>query len=96
MMMEAVQTSETLANSYQSSRCYNPEDSHLHTHHHENLKSCPRTVYIGRQNNLILSNAKTHRDTIIKNSSRSQAYKKKDINYSPMSNIPIPQFLYLV
>jgi hypothetical protein len=28
-MMEAVQTSETLVNSYQSARRYNPEDSHL-------------------------------------------------------------------
>jgi hypothetical protein len=29
LMMEAVQTSETLVNSYQSTRRYNPEDSHL-------------------------------------------------------------------
>jgi hypothetical protein len=28
-MMEAVQTAETLVNSYQSTRRYNPEDSHL-------------------------------------------------------------------
>jgi hypothetical protein len=28
-MMEAVQTSETSVNSYQSTRRYNPEDSHL-------------------------------------------------------------------
>jgi hypothetical protein len=28
-MMEAVQTSETLVNSYQSAWCYNPEDRHL-------------------------------------------------------------------
>jgi hypothetical protein len=26
-------------NFYQTTRCYNPEDSHLHTHHCENLKS---------------------------------------------------------
>jgi hypothetical protein len=39
LMMEAVQTSETLVNSYQSTWCYNPEDSHLHSHRHENLKS---------------------------------------------------------
>jgi hypothetical protein len=31
LMMEAVQTSVTLVNSYQSAWCYNPEDSHLHT-----------------------------------------------------------------
>jgi hypothetical protein len=29
-MMEAVQTSETLANLHQSTRRYNPEESHLH------------------------------------------------------------------
>jgi hypothetical protein len=39
MMMEAVQTSETPVNSYQSIQCYNPEDSHLHTHLCESLKS---------------------------------------------------------
>jgi hypothetical protein len=38
-MMEAVQTSETVVNLYQSTRRYNPEDSHLHNHHRENLKS---------------------------------------------------------
>jgi hypothetical protein len=30
LMTEAVQTSETVVNSYQSTRRYNPEDSHLH------------------------------------------------------------------
>jgi hypothetical protein len=39
LMMEAVQTAETSVNSYQSTRRYNPEDSHLCTHRHENLKS---------------------------------------------------------
>jgi hypothetical protein len=38
-MMEAVSTSETLVNFYQTTRCYNPEDSNLHTHRRENLKS---------------------------------------------------------
>jgi hypothetical protein len=38
-MMEAVQTSETPLNSYQSTRRYNPEASHLRTHCRENLKS---------------------------------------------------------
>jgi hypothetical protein len=31
LMMEAARTSETLVNFYQTARCYNPEDSHLHT-----------------------------------------------------------------
>jgi hypothetical protein len=39
LIMEAVQTSKTLVNSHQSTWCYNPEDSHLHNHWHENPKS---------------------------------------------------------
>jgi hypothetical protein len=31
LMKEAVQTSETLVNSYESTRNYNPKDSHLQT-----------------------------------------------------------------
>jgi hypothetical protein len=38
-MMEAARASETLVNFYQTTRRYNPEDSHLRTHHSENLKS---------------------------------------------------------
>jgi hypothetical protein len=37
--MEAARTSETLLNFYQTTRRYNPEDSHLRTHRRENLKS---------------------------------------------------------
>jgi hypothetical protein len=37
--MEAASTSETLVNFYQTTRRYNPEDSHLHARHRENLKS---------------------------------------------------------
>jgi hypothetical protein len=39
LMMEAVSTSETSVNSYLSTRRYNPEGSHLHSHRRENLKS---------------------------------------------------------
>jgi hypothetical protein len=37
--MEAASTSETAVNFYQTTQHNNPEDSHLHTCHHENLKS---------------------------------------------------------
>jgi hypothetical protein len=43
-MMEAARTSETLVNFYQTTRRYNPEDSHLRTHRLENLKSYLRMV----------------------------------------------------
>jgi hypothetical protein len=39
LMMEAARTSETLVNFYQTTRLYNPEDSHLRPHRRENLKS---------------------------------------------------------
>jgi hypothetical protein len=39
LMMEAAGTSETLVNFYQTTRRYNPVDSHLRTHRRENLKS---------------------------------------------------------
>jgi hypothetical protein len=32
LMMEPTSTSETSVNFYQTTRCNNPEDSHLHTH----------------------------------------------------------------
>jgi hypothetical protein len=37
--MEAASTSETSVNFYQTTRRYNPEDSHLHTRRRENLES---------------------------------------------------------
>jgi hypothetical protein len=39
LMMEALNTSETSLNLYQTARCNIPEDSHLHTRRPENLKS---------------------------------------------------------
>jgi hypothetical protein len=39
LMMEAARTSETSVNFYQTTRRYNPEDSHLRTHRRKNLKS---------------------------------------------------------
>jgi hypothetical protein len=38
-LMMAASTSETPVNLYQTTWRNNPEDSHLHTRHHENLKS---------------------------------------------------------
>jgi Na+/phosphate symporter len=39
LMTEAVSASETSVNFHQSTRRYNPEDSHLHTRRRNNLKS---------------------------------------------------------
>jgi hypothetical protein len=39
LKIEAAMTSETLVNFYQTTRRYNPEESHLRTHRRENLKS---------------------------------------------------------
>jgi hypothetical protein len=39
LMMEAARTSEMLEDFYQTTRHYNPEDNHLHTHCRKNLKS---------------------------------------------------------
>jgi hypothetical protein len=52
-MMEAARTSETLVNFYQTTRRYDPEDSHLRTHRRENLKSYLR-------NFLLLQNLNIH------------------------------------
>jgi hypothetical protein len=46
LMMDAASTSETLVNFHQTSRRYNPEDSHLRTRRRENLEIClPPLVY---------------------------------------------------
>jgi hypothetical protein len=39
LRLEAARTSEMLVNFCQTTQHYNQEDSHLHTHHRENLKS---------------------------------------------------------
>jgi hypothetical protein len=39
LIMKATSTSEKSVNFYQTTRRYNPEESHHHTHRHENLKS---------------------------------------------------------
>jgi hypothetical protein len=44
-MMEAARTSKTLVNFYQTTRRYNPEESHLRTHRRENLKSYLKCNY---------------------------------------------------
>jgi hypothetical protein len=44
-MMEAANISETSVNFYQTALGYNPEDSHLHNHGRENLKSYLEEAY---------------------------------------------------
>jgi hypothetical protein len=52
LMTEAARTSETLVNFYQTTRCYNPEDSNLLTHRRENLKSYFLLLFIYLRLNL--------------------------------------------
>jgi hypothetical protein len=54
-MMEAVQTSETLVNSYQPRRCYNPEDSYLQHRECLDLGSKRDKVTEARENSIIRS-----------------------------------------
>jgi hypothetical protein len=46
LMMEAVSTSKTSVNFYQTTRRNNPEDSHLHTRRRESLKSHKNKKYL--------------------------------------------------
>jgi hypothetical protein len=46
LMMGVASPSETSVNFYQFTWCNNPEDSHLHTRHRENLKS--QRLLVGR------------------------------------------------
>jgi hypothetical protein len=39
LVVDAAKTTETLVSFYQTTRRYNPEDSHLRTHRRENLRS---------------------------------------------------------
>jgi hypothetical protein len=57
---EAVSTPEMLVNVYQIMQCNIPEDSHLHTHHHENLKYHLELVYLeyDRRTTAILHHSK--------------------------------------
>jgi hypothetical protein len=48
-MMEALQTSEMMINSYLSTQHYNPEDGYLHSHLYENLTSLLHTVLQHKQ-----------------------------------------------
>jgi hypothetical protein len=46
LMMEAASTSETLVKFYQTTQRNIPEDNHLYTRCHENLKSHPKECFI--------------------------------------------------
>jgi hypothetical protein len=45
LTMETARTSETLVNFYQTTQCYNPEDSHLHKQF--NLCNCEEFFFLG-------------------------------------------------
>jgi hypothetical protein len=60
--MEAVQTFETLVNSYQCTRRYNPEDGHLHTHRRDNLKSYLEVFCSGKPEKQHISSTKSEPD----------------------------------
>jgi hypothetical protein len=49
LTMEAAQSAETSVNSCQCTRRYNSEDSHLHSHRRESLKSYQGEVAVRRQ-----------------------------------------------
>jgi hypothetical protein len=59
VMMQAVQTSETSVNSYQSTRRYNPEGSHLHSYRRENLKLYTMSYSRLRRNTRFIQVTKT-------------------------------------
>jgi hypothetical protein len=48
-MIEAARTSETLVNFYQTTRRYNPEDSHLRTHRREIHNFYSRSLKVSDQ-----------------------------------------------
>jgi hypothetical protein len=48
--LQEARTSETVVNFYQTTRRYNPEDSHLRTYRHENLKSYLDELWLPRVN----------------------------------------------
>jgi hypothetical protein len=52
LMMEAVCTSKTSVNFYQTTRRYNPEDSHLHTEH-EWLYKWVYLIYLATLNQVL-------------------------------------------
>jgi hypothetical protein len=45
LIMDAANISETSVKFYESTRHNNPKDSHLHSHHHENLRSHCQVKY---------------------------------------------------
>jgi hypothetical protein len=53
-MMEAARSSKTLVNFYQTTRRYNPEDSHIRTNRRENLKSYFHEYFVTKKAKLPL------------------------------------------
>jgi hypothetical protein len=63
LMMEAVQTSETLVNSHQSTRRYKPEDSHLHHYRYWTPEYHIKLIVNARQTSTVISPSATDRLT---------------------------------
>jgi hypothetical protein len=55
LMMEAAWISESLVTFFQTTRRYNPKDSHLRTHRRENLKSYSHKAICPLQKELLLN-----------------------------------------
>jgi hypothetical protein len=49
--MEAANTFETSVNFYQTTWCFNPQDSHLHTRYSVNVKSYMKELVYTQRNN---------------------------------------------
>jgi hypothetical protein len=64
-MMEAASTSETSVKFFQTTRRNNPEESHLHTRHRENLKSLKGYMFNGASKKPLAYGVMTYGQSLI-------------------------------